>query len=61
MPIIAVIQALRVNPGRYTIIFNNKNGNDFDNGNRAAAVVGSSSPSSRPYQSHYYNESLTLC
>jgi hypothetical protein len=67
----AVIEALRMNPDRYKIIYNSKydnndNDNIFDNSNStASAPISSSSPypspsphslSTKVHQNYYYNE-----
>jgi hypothetical protein len=60
--LLAVVEALRLNPDRYAVIYNTKY-DDKDSGS-ITAVVGvpysfsstSSSPYPKPYQNHYYNE-----
>jgi hypothetical protein len=62
----AVVEALRMNPDRYAIIYDSKynnNDNVFDNtmGTTASGAISSSSPytssnSIMSYQNHYYNE-----
>jgi hypothetical protein len=62
----AVIEALRMNPDRYVVIYNSKydnNDNVFDNtmGTTASAAISSSSPytsstSIMSYQNRYYNK-----
>ena len=59
---LAVVEALRLNPDRYTIIYNTKYDNN-DSGSSTAVVevpYSSSSSSSstypNPYQNYYYNE-----
>ena len=58
--LLAVVEALRLNPNRYAIIYNSRcDNNDIVlniNTNTAAAVTYPSSPYSKPYQNYYYNE-----
>ncbi|HEY6884350.1 MAG TPA: hypothetical protein VI278_09970, partial [Nitrososphaeraceae archaeon] len=62
--IIAVIEALRMNPDRYAIIYNSKYDNDnsiFDSSMGTAVTAIASSPSTsisttKPHRNHYYNE-----
>ena len=56
--LIAVVEALRMNPDRYAIIYNAKYDNNddvFESITRAAAISSSHS-STKAYQNHYYNE-----
>ena len=56
--LLAVVEALRLNPDRHAVIYNNKyDKNDSDG--TAVVEIPYSSPSSpypKPYQNHYYNE-----
>jgi hypothetical protein len=59
--LLAVVEALRLNPDRYAIIYNNRydnNDNVLNNNTSTAAAVtySSSSPYPKLYQNHYYNE-----
>jgi chorismate mutase len=62
--IIAVIEALRMNPDRYAIIYNSKYDNDnstFDSSMGTTVTAIASSPSTsisttKPHRNHYYNE-----
>ena len=55
----AVVEALRLNPHRYAIIYDNKYDNN-DSGGTAVVEVpyssSSSSPYPKPYRNNYYNE-----
>jgi hypothetical protein len=60
--LLAVIEALRLNPDRYAVIYNTKYDNN-DSGSSTAVVEvpyssssSSSSPYPKPYQNYYYNE-----
>jgi hypothetical protein len=60
--LIAVVEALRLNPDRYAIIYNTKHDNN-DSGSSTAVVevpysssFSSSSTYHKPYQNYYYNE-----
>jgi hypothetical protein len=57
----AVVEALRLNPDRYAIIYNTKYDNNDSGSSTAVAEVpysssSSSSPYPEPYQNYYYNE-----
>ena len=58
----AVIEALRMNPDRYNVIYNSQYDSDdsvFDSNsddNTAAAAVSSSSSSTKTNQNYYYNK-----
>jgi hypothetical protein len=58
----AVIEALRMNPDRYAIIYNSKyddnNDNVFDSSRDTAAILSSSTNRTSPklHQNYYYNE-----
>jgi len=58
----AVIEALRMNPDRYAIIYNSKydsNDNVYNSSTTTAPILSSSSISStfpKAYQNHYYNK-----
>ena len=51
--LLAVVEALRMNPDRYAVIYNTIYDNDDSSSSIATAI---SSPYPKPYQSHYYNE-----
>jgi hypothetical protein len=56
--LVAVVEALRMNPDRYAIIYNAKYDNNddvFESITRAAAISSSHS-STIAHQNHYYNE-----
>ena len=58
--LIAVIEALRMNPDRYAIIYNSKYDNNnsiFDRSNSTTSVAMSSSPRpTKVHENYYYNE-----
>jgi chorismate mutase len=61
--LIAVVEALRMNPDRYAVIYNSKyndnNDNVFDSSRDTAAILSSPSTnptSPKPHQNYYYNE-----
>ena len=58
--LLAVVEALRLNPDRSAIIYDSRYDNNDNilnnNTSTAAAVTYPSSPYSKPYQNHYYNE-----
>ena len=58
--LVAAVEALRMNPDRYAVIYNSKyDGNEriFDSlSNTATAISSSPSTSTIPYQNYYYNE-----
>jgi glycogen synthase len=59
--LLAVVEALRLNPDRYAIIYNTKYDNNDSGSSTAVVEVPYSSSSSsptypKPYQNHYYNE-----
>jgi hypothetical protein len=56
--LLAVIEALRLNPDRYAIIYNTRYGNN-DSGSSTAVVdvpYSFSSSPPKPYQKYHYNE-----
>jgi hypothetical protein len=60
--LIAFVEALRMNPDRYAVIFNSKydnnnDGNIFENNNsNKSSAISSSHSSAKPSQNYYYNE-----
>ena len=60
--LVAVVEALRMNPDRYAVIYNSKYDNNNDNiadsrmGTIAVAISSSHSPSIKSNQNYYYNE-----
>ena len=58
--LLAVVEALRLNPDRSAIIYDSRYDNNDNilnnNTSTAAAVTYPSSPYSKPYQNYYYNE-----
>jgi hypothetical protein len=51
--LLAVVEALRMNPDKYAVIYNTIYDNDDSSSSIATAI---SSPYPKPYQNHYYNE-----